>query len=116
VFDVSVPTGEVPAYLADVEKSLVRDIGEARMAVFGHLGDHNIHVIVGHGPDGKSAAESAVYRALEGRAGSMSAEHGVGIAKRDWLHVTRSPQEIALMRRLKTCLDPNGILNPGRIL
>ena len=86
------------------------------MAVFGHLGDQNIHLIVGHGTAGREVAEAAVYHALEGRAGSMSAEHGVGLAKRDWLHVSRSPTEIALMQQLKVCLDPKGILNPGRII
>lgn len=116
VFDVSVPTSEVPDYLAEVERALVRDVGEARMAVFGHLGDQNIHLIVGHGTAGREVAEAAVYHALEGRAGSMSAEHGVGLAKRDWLHVSRSPTEIALMQQLKRCLDPKGILNPGRII
>jgi FAD/FMN-containing dehydrogenase len=116
VFDVSVPTTEVPDYLSDVEARLVDELGEARMAVFGHLGDQNLHLIVGHGEGGKAAAEAAVYRALEGRGGSMSAEHGVGTAKREWLHVTRSPAEIALMRQLKSCLDPKSILNPGRVL
>ena len=116
VFDVSVPNTEVPDYLAEVERALARDVGEARMAVFGHLGDQNLHLIVGHGAAGKEAAEAAVYGALEGRGGSMSAEHGVGLAKRDWLHVSRSPAEVSLMRQLKAGLDPKGILNPGRII
>jgi FAD/FMN-containing dehydrogenase len=116
VFDVSVPTADVPDYLAQVEQALLRDIGEARMAVFGHLGDQNLHIIVGHGSAPRHAAEAAVYNALEGRGGSMSAEHGVGLAKRHWLHVSRSPSEITLMRQLKACLDPKTILNPGRIL
>ncbi len=116
VFDISVPTAEVPDYLSQVEGMLERDFGEARMAVFGHLGDQNIHLVIGHPPDGAHQAESAVYEPLKGRAGSMSAEHGVGLAKRDWLHISRSPEEIELMRRLKTCLDPSGILNPGRVV
>lgn len=118
-FDVSLPAAEVPAYLKAVEDSLESSMGEAQLAVFGHLGDQNIHLIVGHGAggaEGKSLADQAVYGALGGRAGSMSAEHGVGLAKRDWLHVSRSAEEIALMRRLKASLDPKGLLNPGRIL
>ncbi len=115
VFDISLPTSEVPEYLAEVERALVRDVGEARMAVFGHLGDQNIHLVIGHPPDDAHRAENAVYTPLAGRAGSMSAEHGVGLAKRDWLHISRSAEEIDLMRRLKACLDPSGILNPGRI-
>lgn len=119
VFDVSVPTHAVPEYLAEVEAALMAEMGAAPIAVFGHLGDQNIHLIVGHGPDGergKAIAEGAVYRALQGRGGSMSAEHGVGSAKRDWLPVSRSPSEIELMRRMKACFDPKGILNPGRVI
>lgn len=116
VFDISVPTSQVPDYLEQVENALIRDLGEARMAVFGHLGDQNLHLIVGHGPEGKRVAEEAVYGALRERSGSISAEHGVGLEKRGWLHVSRSREELTLMRSLKTCLDPRGILNPGRIL
>jgi FAD/FMN-containing dehydrogenase len=48
--------------------------------------------------------------------GSVSAEHGIGLDKREWLHLTRSSEELALMRTLKTALDPNGNLNPGKLL
>ena len=118
-FDVSVPIGEVPAYLADVEAALAAEMEGAPVAVFGHLGDQNIHVVVGHGAggaDGKAIAERAVYQSLAGRGGSMSAEHGIGLAKREWLSATRSAAEIALMRQMKALFDPKDILNPGRVV
>jgi FAD/FMN-containing dehydrogenase len=60
--------------------------------------------------------DDIAYRALQGRHGTISAEHGVGRLKKPYLHMTRSPGEIALMRRLKQAMDPAHILNPGRIL
>jgi FAD/FMN-containing dehydrogenase len=59
--------------------------------------------------------EEAVYRIVSARHGSISAEHGIGSLKRDFLHLSRSPEEIALMRTIKQAMDPNGILNPGKI-
>ena len=118
-FDVSLPIAQVTDYLGDVEARLAESVGSSAMAVFGHLGDQNIHLIVGYPadePDAKAQVEAAVYSSLIGRSGSMSAEHGIGTAKRGWMHVTRTPEERALMRQLKACLDPKNILNPDRVL
>ena len=62
------------------------------------------------------ALAEAIYGAVHGHAGSISAEHGIGVMKRAYLPLARTPEEIALMRRLKATLDPKGILNPGVIL
>ena len=59
--------------------------------------------------------EAAVYSVVSEHRGSISAEHGIGSLKQDFLHLSRSPEEIALMRTLKRAMDPNGILNPGKI-
>ena len=88
------------------------------MVSFGHLGDGNIHLVVTVGsldPDHVHGVEKVVYEALGRRNGVISAEHGIGLEKRAYLRHSRSAEEIALMRRLKTAMDPKGILNPGKI-
>ena len=90
-----------------------------RHVTFGHLGDGNLHVVVTVGDESESArhaVETVVYSELEARGGSISAEHGIGLEKRDYLHHSRSPEEIALMQLLKNTLDPQNLLNPGKLL
>jgi FAD/FMN-containing dehydrogenase len=105
-------------YVAEAMRRLEQDWPTYRRFVFGHLGDGNLHIVAA-GPPSKEARhgiERCVYEPLAERGGSVSAEHGIGLEKRPWLAVSRSPAEIELMRRLKRTLDPNGILNPGRVL
>ena len=66
--------------------------------------------------DAKAGIERCVYEPLAVRSGSVSAEHGIGLDKQPWLPLSRSAAELALMQRLKSALDPKGILNPGRVL
>lgn len=119
-FDVSLRIGDMEAYVDTVRRALRDGWGEAaRLVVFGHMGDGNLHLIAGVGarsPEIRHAVETAVYEPLAAIGGSISAEHGIGVQKRDFLGVSRSPPEIALMRRLKAALDPNNILNPGKVL
>ena len=76
-----------------------------------------MHLIAGgFGPDDLLAVEEAVYEVATALDGSISAEHGIGLHKRDILHLSRSADEIATMRRLKAAFDPLGILNPGKVL
>ncbi len=87
--------------------------GTIRLVLFGHVGDGNLHVnILGPAPD-EDAADDAVLRLVAGLGGSISAEHGVGIARRRWLGLTRGAADIAAMRAIKRALDPAGLLNPG---
>ncbi|HUO91586.1 MAG TPA: FAD-binding oxidoreductase [Rhizomicrobium sp.] len=115
-FDVSLKIADMEAYVSAVHAALQARWPAATMMVFGHLGDGNLHVIPGVG-DGsrpaRKAVEEIVYGTLKG--GSVSAEHGIGLEKRDYLSWCRTPEEIALMRSLKHALDPRGILNPGKI-
>ena len=69
----------------------------------------------GEAADARPAIERTVYAPLQGLGGAVSAEHGIGLEKKAWLPMSRSPAEIALMRTLKQALDPKGILNPGRV-
>lgn len=120
LFDVSLKIGDMEAYVAEVRAALLDAYGPSTAAwVFGHLGDGNLHInlnIFDQPTDIRHAVEEIVYAPLARLKGSISAEHGVGLFKRDFLGVSRSAEEIALMARLKTALDPTGILNPGKVL
>jgi FAD/FMN-containing dehydrogenase len=117
-FDVSLPIAEMEDYVADAMQRLEREWPAYRRFVFGHLGDGNLHFIVAGPPsqEARHGIERCVYEPLAKRAGSVSAEHGIGLDKQPWLPLSRSPAELELMRRLKQTLDPKGILNPGRVL
>ncbi len=120
VFDISLPIVHMQDYLDGLETSLV-DIwaDKARLVVFGHMGDCNLHLIVSVG-DGTEATIQAinkcVYDPLADFGGSISAEHGIGLEKKAYLHLSRRPEEVRIMQMLKTALDPDNILNPGKIL
>jgi FAD/FMN-containing dehydrogenase len=118
-FDVSLPIRDMPAYVERVRAELRAAWPQVRVWVFGHMGDGNLHVVVS--PDGLPAdarprVERIVYEPLRSIGGAVSAEHGIGLEKKPWLAISRSPEEIALMRTLKQALDPKGILNPGRVV
>jgi FAD/FMN-containing dehydrogenase len=115
-FDVSLPVSEMEAYLDEVRQALEARWPAASLTVFGHLGDGNLHLIVGGlEPADKPELEVVIYAPLGEAGGSISAEHGIGLEKRAHLGRSRSEAERALMRRLKDALDPNGVLNPGKI-
>ncbi len=119
-FDVSLRISDMEAYVEAVRGAL-RDRWPATFSlmVFGHLGDGNLHLVVGVGdrsPAARRAVEETVYEPLRRVNGSISAEHGIGLQKRDFLSWSRSPAELAVMRTLKRALDPNNILNPGKVL
>jgi len=114
VFDISLPIREMEAYVNDVEQELKQQFTEARLVSFGHLGDGNIHLGIGPARD-KHAVETIVYERLARVNGSISAEHGIGLEKREFLPHSRSATEIELMKTLKKALDPKNLLNPGKI-
>ena len=118
-FDISLPLAAMEQYVEALSRDLEAGIGEHRLWIFGHLGDGNLHVIVQVQPQNymtlRPKVEALVYAPLGNLGGSISAEHGIGLEKKPYLSVCRSESEIALMRTLKKALDPDGILNPGKI-
>ena len=118
-FDVSLPIRDMQAYVEQVRTALRAAWPDVRAWVFGHMGDGNLHVVVspdGLPQDARAIVERIVYAPLQAIGGAISAEHGIGLEKKGWLAISRSPEEIALMRALKHALDPKGILNPGRVV
>lgn len=120
VFDVSLPLTDMPDYVDRVKQGLAKRFGEAaKCTTFGHVGDGNVHFCISVGSDRHEVQRQVmdiVYRELEPIGGSISAEHGIGLEKRPFLHYSRNTAEIALMRALKKALDPQGLLNPGKVI
>ncbi len=117
-FDVSVSLDKMESYVEDLQSDLDAKWPGNSCMIFGHLGDGNLHVIVGMGDgsgEAKKAVEKAVYEGLKSRGGSVSAEHGIGLQKRDYLSLSRSEVEIAIMKSIKLALDPKNLMNPGKI-
>jgi FAD/FMN-containing dehydrogenase len=116
-FDVSASTGEIGELVDEIEAGLLSRWPQLKTVYFGHVADGNLHLSVSmNGHDVPEAdIEDVVYAISARRRGSVSAEHGIGSLKRKYLHYSRSPEELALMRAIKRTMDPNGILNPGKI-
>ncbi len=117
-FDVSLPISAMEEFVSTVRAAFSARWPAHRLWVFGHLGDGNLHVVVHPADEAESSrqeAEQIVYGVLARAGGSISAEHGIGLEKKPYLGLSRSPAEIALMRALKQTLDPKNLLNPGKI-
>lgn len=121
--DVSVRVGAVPAFLHAMQALLVREYPRIEVVWFGHIGDGNLHINVLKPADMGDAEFIAqcervtklLAATLKEHGGSISAEHGIGLVKRDYLESTRSGAEIALMRGVRGVFDPRGVLNPGKV-
>jgi FAD/FMN-containing dehydrogenase len=111
--DISLPLAQMETFTTRVRGVLEETVPGARPILFGHLADGNLHVnVLGAEPDDERPDE-VVFRLVASLGGSISAEHGIGRAKRRWLGLTRSPEDIEAMRAIKRALDPRKILNPG---
>ncbi|WP_028168110.1 FAD-binding oxidoreductase [Bradyrhizobium elkanii] len=122
--DISVPVAAVPAFIEEANAAVVKLIPGARPVPFGHLGDGNIHYNVSQ-PIGANSADflgrwhevnTVVFDIVLRMGGSISAEHGIGVLKRDELPDVKDKVAIQLMRSIKAMLDPLGIMNPGKVL
>ena len=117
LFDVSVPIKDMACYVDEVYRQVAARWPSGRAYTLGHMADGNLHFFVVPGEEGDHhhAANECVYDPLRPYGGSLSAEHGIGTEKLQWLPHSRSSNDIDLMRTLKRTLDPNNILNPERV-
>jgi FAD/FMN-containing dehydrogenase len=114
--DVGVPLARLAEFGERTLAEVDRVAPGSRVILFGHLGDGNVHVnVLGPAPD-DDAADEAVLRLAAACGGTISAEHGVGVAKARWLALTRSAADLRAMTQIKRALDPEGLLNPGAVL
>ena len=122
--DLAVRISDVPGFLSDVDRVVAENYPDWEICWFGHIGDGNLHLNVLKPPDLDMADFYArchaispkLFELVRERGGSISAEHGVGLLKRDFLSYSRSAVEIDVMRAVKAVLDPNGVMNPGKLL
>ncbi len=122
--DIALPLAAIPDFAADAGQAIDQVLPGARLVVFGHLGDGNLHYNVA-APPGMAPNDLLAYQAeiatvvndrVQARAGSISAEHGIGQLKRAELRLRKSPVELAMMQAIKQALDPHNRMNPGKIL
>ncbi|PQV54614.1 FAD/FMN-containing dehydrogenase [Paraburkholderia sp. BL21I4N1] len=117
-FDVGLPMIEMDGFVTAIKQALTSRFPEQTHLFFGHLGDGNLHLL--SGPYANAAdmhkVETLVYEQVQKANGCISAEHGIGVVKQEFLHLSRSTAETDLMRKLKTLLDPCGILNDARVI
>ena len=118
MFDVSLPISQMEEYVANVNDNLNSHWKNYNFIVWGHLADGNLHLVAGVGDlkeETIKKIERCVYDPLELIGGSVSAEHGIGIEKKPYLHLSRTKEEIDYMKTLKKTFDPKMILNPDLI-
>jgi len=115
-----VPRSRVPDMLRAIERIAVKH--DVRIGTFGHAGDGNLHpdlVFERGDPRARSVTklvQADLYRAALDLGGTVTGEHGIGAARRDWLEIQRGADAVRFMRAIKTALDPIGILNPGKVI
>ncbi|MFT6052082.1 MAG: FAD/FMN-containing dehydrogenase [Halioglobus sp.] len=115
--DVSLPLEQIGPFADDLDQRLKANYNNITVLLFGHIGDNNLHVCAYTGRDeDKSKINEDIMLMIGEYSGAITAEHGVGVLKRDFLALSRTPSEIALMKTLKIAMDPKGILNPKRVI
>ncbi len=117
-YDVSLNVADMGYFGEEVEARLRLKWPEAVLGLFGHIGDGNVHIVISVGPQTEQLhqeIDETIYGLIQELGGSISAEHGIGIMKKQFLAYSKTEPELALMKTLKATLDPNNILNPGRV-
>ena len=121
--DISLPLSHLTTFCTELGKLITSNYPGFEVVLFGHIGDGNLHVnFIKPEKMAKDElfkyahqADDSMFHLVQKYGGSISAEHGVGLTKKDFLHFTRSPEEIRTMKAIKGVLDPNHIMNPGKI-
>ncbi len=122
--DIALPISQIPDFIASTDALIAAQFPQVRQVTFGHLGDGNLHYNASPLPGMEPAAFMAleaplnqlVHDAVHAHGGSISAEHGLGVLRRDESARYKAPLELQLMRRIKQALDPQGLMNPGKLL
>jgi FAD/FMN-containing dehydrogenase len=115
--DVSLPIADIGVFATDLEQRLKQNYSNIGVLLFGHIGDNNLHVCAYTGrEEDKGAINKDIMLMIGEYSGAITAEHGVGVIKRDFLDQSRTASEIALMKTIKLAMDPKGILNPNRVI
>ncbi|MFN7903867.1 MAG: FAD-linked oxidase C-terminal domain-containing protein, partial [Pseudobdellovibrionaceae bacterium] len=122
--DISVRVSKIPAFVDSLEAVLKSKYPNWEVVWFGHIGDGNLHINILR-PQGMTKeqflnecqqVDPLVFQAVKDFQGSISAEHGVGLTKKNFLEYSRSPEEINYMKEIKKIFDPLGIINPGKVI
>lgn len=119
LFDVSLAISDIDNYIKQIRSDLENVWANTSFYAFGHMGDGNLHLFVSCGENDletRNRVDEIVYKPLQQIGGSITGEHGIGLEKKSWLHLSRTTNEIQLMKTLKKTLDPKGILNPGKLI
>ena len=118
LFDVSLAISDIDVYIKKIRAELQNIWPDLHFYSFGHMGDGNLHLFVSCGDDEASTkhlVEEIIYKPLQQIDGSITGEHGIGLEKKSWLHLSRTAEEIQLMKTIKKAFDPKGILNRGKL-
>jgi FAD/FMN-containing dehydrogenase len=118
LFDVSLAISDMDAYIKKIRTELQNIWPDLHFYSFGHMGDGNLHLFVSCGDDNASTkhlVEEIIYKPLQQIDGSITGEHGIGLENKSWLHLSRTAEEIQLMKTIKKAFDPKGILNRGKL-
>jgi len=118
LFDVSLAISDIDVYIKKIRTELQNIWPDLHFYSFGHMGDGNLHLFVSCGNDDTSTrhrVEEIIYKPLQQIGGSITGEHGIGLEKKPWLHLSRTAEEIQLMKTIKKAFDPKGILNRGKL-
>ncbi len=118
-FDIGLPVAKMDTFARASGAGLAAALPGCRSLHYGHIADGNMHIVAwvpGADPQPAETIEETVYDLVRSHGGTISAEHGIGLSKKHFLPYTRSPEELALMQALKRALDPQGLLNPGKVI